>query len=615
MCGRSEELLLRQRVTGVEGWHGVILVSLLSLFALAVQGFHPYAEDGGLYVAGVKKMLNPALYPVQPEFVLAPLRFSPFAPFVAAVTRMTHLPLPWALLALYCISIWVTLYAGWMIAVRCTTNAAARSGAVALLACWLTMPIAGTSLMLTDPYVTARSISTPLTLFAVAWALDALAGSRLAALFCALALILAAVHPLMAAYALAAVSVLLVSASPHRQFRRWGSFALCLSALAVAAIIQAAAPAESANYIQAAITRYYWFPLRWRWYEQFGLIAPLVLLWLLGRLRVSERWQLLARMALLLGAISLAVALVFARATLSTHLVARLQPLRCFQIVYELMILLLGAQLGEHWLGEHWLGEHWLGRRAWRWGLLVTVLGGIMFVAQRRIYPASQHFELPNQQPRNPWSQAFLWIRQNTPQDALFALDANYITHPREDAQGFRAIAERSVLPDYSKDGGEASIAPYLANAWKNGQQAQTNLDAEDDTTRAAKLSPLGVTWVVLQTNTATGWVCPYRNPAVKVCRLPDSVKLQAPALRNAQRTEALNWEQPRRIIFVPNLRTEEIAHEEARRDGVVVICIVCREIAAAEPVIIDAVRALEIDAVVAARTAVHRILRTAMIG
>ena len=53
-------------------------------------------------------------------------------------------------------------------------------------------------------------------------------------------------------------------------------------------------------------------------------------------------------------------------------------------------------------------------------------------------------------------------------------LDSHYITSPGEDAQSFRAIAERSAMPDYSKDGGEASIMPGLTSAWMSGVVAQT---------------------------------------------------------------------------------------------------------------------------------------------
>ncbi len=486
------------------------MVSLLSVFGFLVQGFHPFAEDGGLYAAGIRKRLDPTLYPGHAEFVVAHLRFSPFAGFVAGLTRGTHLPLEWVLPGLYFASIWATLLAGWMIVARVTESAAARIGAVALLACWLTMPIAGTSLILLDPYVTARSLSTPLTLFALAFAMDSIAGSRRGGVLCAGALALAVIHPLMAGYALGAVALLLVCGARSVAMRRWGPVAIGAAALAGAGFLQALAPPESLEYVQAALTRYYWFPLQWQWYEQFGLLAPLAVVAALGWRARNGNARLLARMAIWLGVLGLGVALVFARAGLATHLVARFQPLRSFQIVYEVMILLLGA----------WLGERWLRRSVWRWTALLALLGGVMFFAQRSTYPASQQLEMPWQAPRNPWSRAFVWIRGNTPKDALFALDAHYITREGEDAQGFRGIAERSVLPDYSKDGGEASITPSLARAWAEGQAAQGDLDGESDAVRAARLKPYGVSWVVLGRGTVTGWDCPYANEAVKVCRL-----------------------------------------------------------------------------------------------
>jgi len=150
-----------------------------------------------------------------------------------------------------------------------------------------------------------------------------------------------------------------------------------------------------------------------------------------------------------------------------------------------------------------------------------------MFAAQRNAFPHSRHLELPWTSPQNPWVQAFLWIRDNTPKDAFFALDADYINAPGEDAQCFRAIAERSSLPDYSKDGGEASIAPSLTASWKAGQQAQQQARsaagtdaATADAHRIAALTPLGVSWLVLDARAATNFDCPYANGTVKVCRL-----------------------------------------------------------------------------------------------
>ena len=204
---------------------------------------------------------------------------------------------------------------------------------------------------------------------------------------------------------------------------------------------------------------------------------------------------------------------LFARAASATHLIARLQPLRAFQIVYLVLALTLGATLGERLLRHI----------PWRWATTILFLGGISFATARTAFPNSNHLELPGLAPRNPWAQAFLWARDHTPKDALFALEADYINAPGEDAQCFRAIAQRSALPDYSKDGGEASIAPELTAEWVRGQAAQRALSAPStsDEQRVAALRPLGVTWLVLQAGATTRFDCPFANSAVKLCRLP----------------------------------------------------------------------------------------------
>jgi hypothetical protein len=220
-------------------------------------------------------------------------------------------------------------------------------------------------------------------------------------------------------------------------------------------------------------------------------------------------------MAIAAGVTAIVVAGLFARTGLATHLVARLQPLRIFQIVYVLMILEVGATLAERVLQ----------RRKVAWVAAFGVLAGVMVFAERQTFPDSAHIELPRElpwsTPKGEWEQAFAWISRNTPKDALFAVDADYITKPGEDAQCFRAIAERSVLPDYSKDGGETAITPQLTQAWAKGQAAQTRLSKEPDAWRIAALRPLGVSWLVLERDAVTGFVCDYMNSAVKVCRLP----------------------------------------------------------------------------------------------
>jgi hypothetical protein len=140
------------------------------------------------------------------------------------------------------------------------------------------------------------------------------------------------------------------------------------------------------------------------------------------------------------------------------------------------------------------------------------------------IFPASKHVELPGSLRlvagglENHWEQAFVWVRENTPKDAVFALDAHYTVRDGEDAQGFRAIAERSSLPD-SKDGGTASNRPELTEEWSRGMALQTGLGG--DSGRLAALKAVGATWVILERDAAAGSGCAYENDAVKVCRLP----------------------------------------------------------------------------------------------
>lgn len=297
--------------------------------------------------------------------------------------------------------------------------------------------------------------------------------------------------------------------------------ALSTAVLALAACLEHVAKPETADYRRIALTRTYWFPAQWSWYELIGLVAPLAILAIFAwrkshipvyedDLRANDARRSLTQMAVALGATAWFIAMLFSRAGTATHLIARMQPLRIFQIVYLIMVLMLGATLGRFVLR----------RSIWRWTVAMLMLGGSMFAAERDAFPHSEHIESPWTTSHNPWVEAFLWIRDHTPKDAIFALDADYINGPGEDAQCFRAIAERSSLPDYSKDGGEASIAPDLTAQWKIGQQAQQGLNAPamTDSARTTALSPLRVSWLVLDARAATNFTCPYENAAVKVC-------------------------------------------------------------------------------------------------
>lgn len=501
---------------------GVVLVTGLTLLALLIHGYHPYADDGGLYLAGIKRLLNPALYPHSTGFVLEPTRFSLFARTIALVVRCTRIPVMGVVFALHLASMEATLYAAWMLAARCWASRAARSGAVLLLAIWLGLPVAGTALAIMDPYLTARSFSTPCTLLALAGMIDlaglGIASPRRGLLLSLAALAIAAVmHPLMASYALGAALLLLCLCSKNHRVRRLAPLALVSAAFTVALLVSILAKPAGAASRSVELTRTYWFPAEWAWYELVGLAAPLLILSIFaffGRRdsSIPAARSALARMALAVGATSCLIVFTFSRTSAQSFLIAQIQPLRMFHVVYLVLVIFLGAVAGEGLL-----------RRSPRlWAAAAAILAAIMLVAARSSFPASNHLELPWRSPQNRWEQAFFWVRDNTPTDALFALDADYINAAGEDAQCFRALAERSSLPDYSKDGGEASIAPAHASQWQAGVQAQQQLSAPSmtDTERISSLAPLGVTWIILDAKAVTRFTCPYDNASVKVCRL-----------------------------------------------------------------------------------------------
>jgi hypothetical protein len=484
----------------------LLALTLLALLALLIHGYHPYAEDAGIYVTGIKLRLHPQLYSASTAFIRPYLRLSVFSNATAWLVRTLHMPLDVVLFAMQVGTTWLLLYSCLLLARRCFTRAEAQWGAVLLVTLCLTVPVAGSSLFLMDPYVTSRSLSTPVTLLAVVACLDrrllrALGYLAVAGLF----------HPLMGIYA--AGFVLLVEASLRRS--RLGMGALTVAALLLGAGVQFSHrnAIESPAHHVAVLTRYYYFLPVWHWYEWVGLAAPLVLLALYHRRDGDELGPglALARASLVLGAIAVLLCLLFARSGSHSHLVATLQPIRCFLLVYYCMFLLLGGLLGEYGLR----------RAAWRWVALAAALGGLMYGVERATYPSLAQVELPLVEPQNPWTRAFLWVRGHTPQDAVVALDADYIQAEGEDAQGFRAIAERSSLADASKDGGTAAIFPEVAERWMREHTADTGLSQITDAEREQRLAPFGVRWMVLEQPAKTQFSCPYANERVKVCRLP----------------------------------------------------------------------------------------------
>ncbi|PYV58067.1 MAG: hypothetical protein DMG98_08670 [Acidobacteria bacterium] len=174
----------------------IIVLFLVAVAAVLVHGYHPFVEDAEIYVPGIKKLLNPALYPYNDIFFASHARLTFFPNLIAGLVRLTHFPLEWVLLTCHLACIFSLLLAGWNLGRLCFGSARAGWGSALLVASLLTIPVAGTALYVMDQYLNTRSFSTA----AVVWIV--LAAARRKYLHALLWVVITAlVHPLMAVFA------------------------------------------------------------------------------------------------------------------------------------------------------------------------------------------------------------------------------------------------------------------------------------------------------------------------------------------------------------------------------------------------------------------------------
>lgn len=490
-----------------EKYRTPVILLLLTAGALLVHGYHPYAEDAEIYLPGVERILHPGLFPAGQEFFASHAGLTIFPNLIAFSLRVTHLPMETGLFLWHVASVFLLLLACWELSSLLFPSAKAQWGGVGLVAALLTIPVAGTALYIMDQYLNPRNLAAFAAIFAVARILEK--KYLRAALWLAFA---GSVHPLMAAFAFSFCFLLLIA----ERFQRRTAAPAAQSSLTVAGLLVfgiSLDPPTSPAYHAAAMRHQFHYIQLWRWYEQLGILAPVVLFWWFARIARERQWQ---RLELVCRAL-VVYDLVYFFAALVVDLpvrfesLARLQPLRSLHLLYMLLFLIMGGLLGEFVLKN----------RVWRWLTLFVPLGVGMFIAQRDLFPASAHIEWPGVAPKNEWAQAFVWVRDNTPVDAVFALDPDFMQLPGEDTIGFRCLAERSRLADLSKDSGAVSMFPPLAEDWWTEVQAQTpwkSFHAEDFLRLRNRY---GVNWVVVQQPGVAGLDCAYQNAAVRVCRIP----------------------------------------------------------------------------------------------
>jgi len=465
----------------------------IAIVAVGVQGYHLGADDAAIYVPGIKRVFDPALYPFGEEFFQSHAHLTLFPNLIGGSARLLHLPIDVAIFLWHVGGAFLLMLAAWQLVCACFENSYARWSGVALLAAVLSVPVAGTALAIADPYVTSRTLSTPTTIFAIACFVS---GRRKQAVIGWV--ITALIHPQMSAYGAV--------------FLAWLAFNPTLAFLAGLPFVFEFEPAHGPAR-EALLSRTYFFVSQWTWYEWIGVFAPLALLWWFSarkRRDTKPAFYTLARRLIPFGVMVTVAAIIL---TFSAQLenYTRLQPMRSFHLVYVIFFVLLGGLLGEYVLRNH----------IWRWFALFIPLAAGMYFLQASVYPASAHIEWPSVNSSNPWSAAFLWIRDNTPKDAIFAIDPNYMARNGEDMHGFRAVAERSNLADAVKDSGAVSLFPQLADRWKAQVDVLKGWEHFQlaDFERVERQYP--VTWAVIARPAPAGLVCPYENEILDVCRLP----------------------------------------------------------------------------------------------
>jgi len=360
-----------------------------------------------------------------------------------------------------------------------------------------------------DQHLHPRNPATALILFAVS---RILAGKRWQAVpLVAVAFLL---HPLMGALGISFCCVLALTLCEPLRARLRSLYGQTGTA-PVAAFFPFAwvfgKPSEP--WLEAVRTRHMFLLYEWNWYEWLGAIGPLLLFWLVARVARKRGEAALCRFAtaiLIYGVFQQAVALVILSPAAPIGMTT-LEPMRYLQLVYFFLALIGGANLGRYVLKA----------RLWRWAVFLLVANGGMFVAQRQLFAASPHIELPNMTTANPWLEAFDWIRRNTPEDAYFALDPNYTNAPGEDCHGFRALSERGMMADANKDTSTVTKQPALASAWKREVMARENWSSFKLEDFERLKAEFGVDWALVSYPQPVGLDCRWHNGSLAVCRIP----------------------------------------------------------------------------------------------
>ena len=171
------------------------ILAVLAAIGILIAGYHPGAEDDGVYLAAIKRDLNPALFPHDSDFFAVQLQATIFDKVVAASVRATHLPLGWVVFAWHYLAIFWCCWVAGGLAADVSADEYAQWASVTLVAVLLTLPVAGSALYLVDQNLHPRALATAAILAAIVATLD-----RKYLLTGALLVLAVLIHPIMACF-------------------------------------------------------------------------------------------------------------------------------------------------------------------------------------------------------------------------------------------------------------------------------------------------------------------------------------------------------------------------------------------------------------------------------
>lgn len=489
-----------------------LLISLLTAAAVLIAGYHLGIEDQAIYLPGIRYDLNHGLYPHDAAFFLAQVQPTLIDEIVAYTSKLTHMSVAGSVFFWHLLSLFLLLAGALRLARRCFERERQAWAGVALLAVLLTLPVAGTALYIADQYLHPRTLATAFILFAIpdvadhrwlrATGLVMLAGlvHIQMAFFGGLFLLF-----LLGSEMLAGESTSTYGTSAGRR-AMWG--------FPLASLFERGSP----PWREAMLTRQQHFLLKWHWYEWLGIFGPLLLLWWISAM-TSRSWRQgdatgfrarLCRSLFWFGSFCFVVALIV---TIPQRLerLTPYQPMRGFHLIYVVLFLLIGGLVFERVLRA----------QPWIYALILLVVAGGLFYAQRELFPGTRHIEWPGADTGNRWVRAFVWIRENTPANAYFAIDPYYMERRGEDEHGFRGWAERSVLADWDKDPGVVCLFPAIAKQWQEQVHAQDGFQNFGRVELLGLRQRFGADWVIA--DHAMGLAeCPYQKDGIYVCRIGD---------------------------------------------------------------------------------------------